>query len=89
MAFGRLKGRWRMLLKRSDIDYRFMPNVVGACCTLHNMIEKRKESFPQHWEHVVHDNREYPQPNAEHPRSRDSYAGTQIRDALCYFINNN
>lgn len=40
MAFGRLKSRWRILSKQSDINYTFMPKIVGACCILHNLIEK-------------------------------------------------
>lgn len=38
-AFGRLKLRWRCLLKRCDINYKFMPQVISACCVLHNIVE--------------------------------------------------
>ena len=34
-AFGRLKGRWRCLLKRMDHQLENMPNVVAACVVLH------------------------------------------------------
>lgn len=27
-AFGRFKGRWRCLLKRCDVNYKFMPQVI-------------------------------------------------------------
>ena len=37
MAFGRLKSRWRILLKRNDLNYSFVPDMVAACCTLHNV----------------------------------------------------
>lgn len=38
-SFGRLKGRWRVLAKRSDIHHGFMPTVIAACCVLHNICE--------------------------------------------------
>ena len=37
-AFGRLKGRWRYLLKRMDYHIDNVPHVVAACVVLHNII---------------------------------------------------
>lgn len=89
MAFGRLKGRWRLLLKRSDIDYTFMPQVIVACCVLHNMIECRKEVFPPQWI-LTDEDYENIQPETEVLETRFvSYAGSAIRDALCAFVNQN
>ena len=36
-AYGRLKGRWRCLLKRNDILIRDLPKLVTACCVIHNV----------------------------------------------------
>ncbi|XP_066288575.1 uncharacterized protein [Branchiostoma lanceolatum] len=46
-AFGRLKGRWRCLLKRLDVDTSSVVNIVGAACILHNVCEMRGEDFDE------------------------------------------
>ena len=44
-ADGRLKGRWRCLLKRLDVNFADVPNVIAACCTLYNICEIHGDSF--------------------------------------------
>lgn len=62
-AFGRLKARWRVLLKRADIDYKFMPSVAHSCVILHNINETSKDHFNPSWLRSVNEiNIERPQP---------------------------
>ena len=55
-AFGRLKARWRCLLKRIDMDVNYIPDVVAACATLHNICEIHKDRFDNEWLNNIIDN---------------------------------
>ncbi|CAN6974367.1 unnamed protein product [Brassica oleracea var. botrytis] len=44
-AFGRLKGRWACLQKRTEVKLQDLPTVLGACCVLHNICEMRGEKM--------------------------------------------
>ena len=48
-AFGRLKGRFRSIGKRLDLNVENSCVVISACCVLHNYCELRKEEFDDQW----------------------------------------
>ncbi|HYP42886.1 MAG TPA: transposase family protein [Candidatus Nitrosocosmicus sp.] len=48
-AFGILKGRWRILLKRIDIPLHHVPDVVTACICLHNLCLSHTDGFDMRW----------------------------------------
>ena len=58
-AFGRLKGRWRSLLKRNDMRLDYLCNAATAC-VLHNICEVHRDAFDEQW--LVE---ETPVPNVE------------------------
>ena len=44
-AFGRMKARWRRLLKKNDMYISNIPTVITAASILHNVCEIRGETF--------------------------------------------
>lgn len=48
-AFGILKGRWRIIMKRCDIPLRMVPDVVCTCIVLHNLCITMKDAFDKTW----------------------------------------
>lgn len=56
-AFGRLKGRWRCLGKRLDVDISSVPAIISACCTLHNICEKHGEAHEEPAQAALQDER--------------------------------
>ena len=48
-AFGRLKGRWKCLLKRLGNDVQGVSGIVIACSTLHNVWEVNGDCFDDQW----------------------------------------
>lgn len=44
-AFGMLKGRWRILLKRVDVHLKNVPKLVSTCLVLHNICIIFGDSF--------------------------------------------
>ena len=46
-AYGRLKGRWRCLLKRLDVSVEDVPSVIATCCVLHNICEMHGDTFDE------------------------------------------
>ena len=89
-AFGRLKGRWRTLMKRNDNDIKYVPTLVVACCILHNICEMHGDQCEDDW--LVVD----PNPRIEtsvnvtstFPGSFTSgqHTAAVIREALCDYF---
>lgn len=80
-AFGRLKGRWRCIRKRLDVNLENVQNIVAACCVLHNICETQGERFQNEW--YTCDN------TCDSPsvmENRNVLGPNQIREALTAFF---
>lgn len=86
MTFGRLKGRWRCLLKRNDCKLELSKKMALTCCVLHNICEKNGDKFKEdHPDRHVNF-----QPPAQEFPEHGSQGGADIRDALMeYFSKGN
>ncbi|XP_069756823.1 uncharacterized protein [Narcine bancroftii] len=78
-AFGRLKGQWRCLSKYLDISTTLVPDVVFACCVLHNICEINKEDFPSEWSLVEADG---PAPNSADCTDQQGHGHQAIHSAI-------
>lgn len=79
IAFGRLKARWRRLLKRIDVHYSYVPHIISAACILHNIVETRNETFLSAWEHAVTQvQAEIQQPESTRARNLDNFIVSHI-----------
>ncbi|XP_071576487.1 uncharacterized protein [Temnothorax nylanderi] len=83
IAFGRLKARWRRILKRIDVHYSFAPQVVTACCVLHNIVESHKQEFRHTWMRDIDESDVlFPQPEGTRSREYDDLDASNIRNVL-------
>lgn len=90
IAFGRLKARWRRLLKRNDVHYSYVPNIVSACCVLHNILEAHKEIYINAWENVVQEvELQFQQPQSIRARDLNNFNGSLTRDILKDYLAEN
>ena len=87
-AFGRLKARWRRLMK-NEMRIVNVPTVVAACCVLHNVCQIHGDSFNESWLDDGSATTETPQPNRIATVNDSSERPRKIRNALVtYFCSN-
>lgn len=76
-AFGRLKGRWRCLMKRYDCNIKNINTTITACCVLHNFCEIHNE---------VYDEENEANESSESNALESSNTANSIRYALCSYF---
>lgn len=87
-AYGRLKARWRRLMKRNDMHVDHIPNVIAAACILHNLCEIHGEHFNDAWLQDINDSN-YSQPPTVAVRDGHSNQPKRVRDALVHYFRSN
>ena len=80
-AFGRLKARWRRLMKQNDMDISHIPQVVTACCILHNMCEVHGDAFNDTW----FEDSQLDQPHSPTPSTLPTSQARAVRDSLVQY----
>ncbi|XP_033117047.1 protein ALP1-like [Anneissia japonica] len=80
-GFGQLKGRWRILMRRNDSALLKVPQMVSACCVLHNFCLEQNEGYDDRWD--APDNN---QPINVPLNDQDVGSGVDIRNALLRYF---
>jgi hypothetical protein len=62
IAFAHLRGRWKILLKRCDLQLSNIIDVVKTCLVLHNLCESNRDHYFDSWDENVNEERKFPQP---------------------------
>ena len=85
-AFGRLKGRWRCLLKRLDFKLENIPYVVSSCVTLHNICEMYGDNFYEEWLPPEEDPPPPDPSTSTRSTSRIEVDASAIRDVISMYL---
>ena len=85
IAYGRLKGRRRRLMKRNDMRIENVPTVITAACILHNICEVHNESFNDSWL----EDTSFPQPLSTNARNSNNTRAKQKSTLAHLLFNNN
>ena len=85
-AFGRLKGRWRCLLKRMDYyKIKHATDVIASCIVLHNVCEARGDTCDPGW--IYHEDQSTT--SASTRATATTHAARTIRHALSEYLYDN
>ena len=89
-AFGRLKGRWRILCKKSDQFVFYMPRVIVACAVLHNYVEMKNQPYNPVWDRErLEAEREFPQPDPIFQQRGHDEDANLLRDHISAYLARN
>ena len=80
-AFGRLKARWRILLRPMDIPVEKLPDIIYACFMLHNFCEEVKGKVDANFVEKTAQEERCAKLSVDKLTSYTSLAGRKVREA--------
>ena len=86
-AFGRLKGRWRILTRPIDFHIDRVPNIIFSCFVLHNFCERRKIDISRELVQEVLRNERQNQRHVDKIYSYNTTMGSNVRKAITQYFN--
>lgn len=85
-AFGRLKARWRILMRPMDIPVDKLPNIIYACFVLHNFCEEAKVEVDGNMvEKIIQEERRF-KLHSDKLNSYTSLAGRKVRETVTKYF---
>lgn len=87
-VYGRLKGRWRCLLKRNDCKLESVQVQVASCCTLNNICEVHGERFNEDLGNFTQDP-QFSQPASATSQRASNERAETVRNALMNYFSSN
>jgi hypothetical protein len=87
IAFSHLRGRWKILLKRCDLQLDNMINIIKTCLVLHNLCESNGDHYFDSWDESVSEERgTFPQPLHVENMMSTSQEGFTKRNELAVIL---
>ena len=85
-AFGRLKARWRILMRPIDLKLDFIPKVIYTCFVLHNFCERKKIEIPQDEIDFVISEERSNVPTIDRIYSYHTSEGSKVRNSITQYF---
>ena len=85
-AFGRLKARWRILLRPMDITVEKLRNIIYACFVLHNFWEEVKGEIDANFVEKIEQEERRAKLSVDKLNSYTSLAGRKVREAITSYF---
>ena len=86
-TFGKLKGRWRCLMKRMDVSVNSVPNIAARCVTLHNFcVNCTMITVTWSWVGTTQNVNSDPREDGPGTNTTSNSSAAVIRDAIAKYL---